>query len=60
MEFIMLKANPFPKNQIMKQLEEHNIHINQYAEEFFLSSDFFNRIYKRNDNCYRVITRNRP
>ncbi len=40
MEFITLKADPFPKNQILKKLEEHNILINQYAEEFFVHPTF--------------------
>ena len=35
MEYITLKANPFPKNQILDKLEEHSILINQYAKEFF-------------------------
>lgn len=40
MEFITLNANPFPRNQISKKLEEHNILINQYAEEFFVHPTF--------------------
>lgn len=40
MEFIALTANPFPKNQILKKLEEYNIFINQYAEEFFVHPTF--------------------
>ena len=40
MEFITLKANPFPKNQILNRLEEHNILINQYAQTFFLHPTF--------------------
>ncbi len=40
MEFITLKANPFPKNQILKKLEEQNIFINQYAKEFFAHETF--------------------
>ena len=40
MEFITLKANPFPKNQILKKLEKHDILINQYAEEFFAHPTF--------------------
>ncbi|MBO5931769.1 MAG: hypothetical protein J6Q70_05995 [Clostridia bacterium] len=40
MELITLKANPFPKDQISKKLEEHNILINGYAEEFFAHPTF--------------------
>ena len=40
MEFITLKENPFPKNQISHMLEEHNILINQYAEVFFAHPSF--------------------
>ena len=40
MEFITLKADPFPKNQILKKLEEHNILINRYAEAFFAHPAF--------------------
>ena len=40
MEFITLKANPFPKNQILDKLEEHSILINQYAKEFFAHPTF--------------------
>lgn len=40
MEFITLKANPFPKNQIFDKLEEHSILINQYAKEFFAHPAF--------------------
>ncbi len=40
MEFIALKATQFPKNQILQKLEEHNILINQYAEEFFAHPTF--------------------
>lgn len=40
MEFIMLKTNPFPKNQISHKLEEHNILINQYVEVFFAHPTF--------------------
>ena len=40
MELIALKAAPFPKNQIPRKLEEHNIFVNQYAEEFFAHPTF--------------------
>ena len=40
MEFITLKAIPFPKNQILNKLEMHNILINQYAETFFAHPSF--------------------
>lgn len=40
MEFMTLKENPFPKNQISRKLEEHNIFINRYAEVFFAHPTF--------------------
>ena len=40
MELITLKSTPFPKNQIFKMLEMHNILINQYAETFFAHPAF--------------------
>jgi hypothetical protein len=40
MEFITLKADPFPKNQILNKLKAHNILINQYAGEFFVHPTF--------------------
>ena len=40
MEFITLKPNSFPKNQLMNKLEEHNVIINPYAQEFFLHPTF--------------------
>ncbi len=40
MEFITLKPNAFPKDQIMNKLEEHNVLINPYAKEFFLHPTF--------------------
>lgn len=40
MEFITLKPNSFPKNQIMNKLEEHSVLINPYAQEFFLHPTF--------------------
>ena len=41
MEFITLKAVPFPKNQIFNKPEEQNILINRYAETFFAHPTFF-------------------
>ena len=35
MKRIALKTSPFPKDQIVRVLEEHNIFVNKYAEVFF-------------------------
>lgn len=40
MEFITLKPDSFPKNQIMNRLEAHSVLINPYAREFFLHPAF--------------------
>lgn len=40
MEYIVLKATPFPKTQILPKLKEHDIHINRYAEQFLLHPGF--------------------
>ena len=40
MEFITLKANPFPKDHIWKKLEEHSILVNRYAETFLAHPTF--------------------
>lgn len=40
MKLIALKAEPFPKEQIQKKLEEHGILTNRYAGEFFSHPTF--------------------
>ena len=41
MEYIALKPIPFPKDQRLNQLKEHNILTNPYAEAFFAHPTFF-------------------
>ena len=37
---IKLKAEPFPKDQLLKKLEENGIYINRYAEKYFAHPSF--------------------
>ncbi len=40
MKLITLNPSPFPKSQLLKKLEEYDIFINRYAEEFFAHPGF--------------------
>lgn len=40
MTLIELKADPFPKNQLKKKIEENGVLINGYAEKYFAHSAF--------------------
>ncbi len=40
MEMFTIKATPFPKDQLPRMLEAHNIQINRYAEVFFAHPAF--------------------